>query len=273
MAVWSPQSISGGTCLPGPPSETVSEVPGMRFLLQAFVLAIATALSAQAQENIFLKIGEIPGESTAAGHEKEIEVLAWSWGLTNAGLGKAQWAHLNISKLVDKATPRFLSYATQGRVISNAVLTLTAGPSAREYYRVTLEDVRVSGAGFNGNFNVLGARETVGLAFSRMNVNYLVAAPDGTVKESVAANWNLLSNTGGTGGTAPINATFTFNAGASAGQLKWAAIAGKTYEVLLSTSPGGPFTTFGRYTADAATQMTVSVPFDQPRAFFRIRQL
>jgi type VI secretion system secreted protein Hcp len=36
--------------------------------------------------NIFAKIGDIKGESLDAKHKDEIEVLSFSWGVTNAGV-------------------------------------------------------------------------------------------------------------------------------------------------------------------------------------------
>ena len=35
--------------------------------------------------DIFAKIGDIKGESTDAKHKDEVEVLAWSWGVSHAG--------------------------------------------------------------------------------------------------------------------------------------------------------------------------------------------
>ena len=40
------------------------------------------ATSAVAATDIFAKIGDIKGESADDKHRDEIEVLAWSWGLT-----------------------------------------------------------------------------------------------------------------------------------------------------------------------------------------------
>ena len=37
--------------------------------------------------DIFAKIGDIKGESLDDKHKDEIEVLSWSWGVTNAGEG------------------------------------------------------------------------------------------------------------------------------------------------------------------------------------------
>ena len=36
---------------------------------------------------IFLKVGNIKGESTDEKHKEQIEVFNWSWGVTNAATG------------------------------------------------------------------------------------------------------------------------------------------------------------------------------------------
>ena len=33
----------------------------------------------------FLKLGDLKGESPVDGHEDEIQVLSWNWGMTQAG--------------------------------------------------------------------------------------------------------------------------------------------------------------------------------------------
>ena len=35
--------------------------------------------------DIFAKIGDIKGESLDSKHKSEVEVLSWSWGVTNSG--------------------------------------------------------------------------------------------------------------------------------------------------------------------------------------------
>ena len=41
---------------------------------------------------IFAKLGTIKGESTDAKHKDEIEVLSFSWGVTNSGeRGRRRW--------------------------------------------------------------------------------------------------------------------------------------------------------------------------------------
>jgi hypothetical protein len=60
------------------------------------------------------KIGDIKGRSLDSKHKDEIEVLSFSWGLTNganigagggAGAGKATFQDLTIVHTIDKASP------------------------------------------------------------------------------------------------------------------------------------------------------------------------
>src|SRR5262245_9652328 len=67
--------------------------------------------------DIFAKIGDIKGESLDDKHKGEIEVLSWSWGVTNgskitkgsgAGSGKAKFQDLSFTHKIDKASPLLL---------------------------------------------------------------------------------------------------------------------------------------------------------------------
>ena len=64
--------------------------------------------------SIFAKIGDIKGESLDSKHKDEVEVLSWSWGVTNSGAiragsgggtGKATFNDFNFTHHVDKASP------------------------------------------------------------------------------------------------------------------------------------------------------------------------
>ena len=68
--------------------------PNTRTMLFALAAA-AMAAPASAAVNAYLEIGPIKGESaTAASGGKQIEILSWSWGATNAGkYGAVSGAH------------------------------------------------------------------------------------------------------------------------------------------------------------------------------------
>ncbi|MGZ4959716.1 MAG: type VI secretion system tube protein Hcp, partial [Methylomonas sp.] len=61
--------------------------------------------------DMFLTIDKIKGESRYDKHPNEIDVLAWSWGVSNsgsahvgggAGAGKAHVQDLSFTKYIDK---------------------------------------------------------------------------------------------------------------------------------------------------------------------------
>ena len=69
--------------------------------------------------DMFLKITGIDGESQDKTHKNEIEILSFSWGVSNAGTGafgmgsgsgKASVSDINIMKHVDKSTPNLWKY-------------------------------------------------------------------------------------------------------------------------------------------------------------------
>ena len=52
-------------------------------------LALASAQASLAAVDYFLKIDGVEGEATAKGHEKEIEILSWSWGVSQSSAANA----------------------------------------------------------------------------------------------------------------------------------------------------------------------------------------
>ena len=63
--------------------------------------------------DIFIKIGDIKGESEDDKHKDEVEVMSWSWGMTQlgamgtgggGGMGKVSFSDLTFMHYVDKAS-------------------------------------------------------------------------------------------------------------------------------------------------------------------------
>src|SRR5262249_50401982 len=79
----------------------------------------------------FSNLQGIDGESVDAKHKGEIDVLAWSWGLSEeppqtgggGGVGKVKGKDLSIQKLVDLASPLLLLSSVDGKHISDGTLT------------------------------------------------------------------------------------------------------------------------------------------------------
>ena len=90
--------------------------------------------------DIFAKLGDIKGESVDDKHKDEIEVLSFSWGVTNAAggasaagsvaAGRATFHDLTIVHKIDKATPSLLRACATGTHLKDAI-AMIANPTVR----------------------------------------------------------------------------------------------------------------------------------------------
>ena len=106
--------------------------------------------------DIFAKLGDIKGESIDEKHKDEIEILSYSWGVTNsgtiaggagggAGAGKATFHDLAFAHHIDKATPQLLKACATGVHLKEATIThRKAGKGQQEYLIIKMNDVIVT---------------------------------------------------------------------------------------------------------------------------------
>ena len=80
----------------------------------------------------FLKLDGVKGESVSKGHQGEIDVLSWAWGLsqsgtthsgTGGGAGKVNVQDISFTHYVDAATPNLIQACCTGKHFASAVLT------------------------------------------------------------------------------------------------------------------------------------------------------
>lgn len=91
----------------------------MKSILATLVGAtLLAAVPAQAATDLYLNIAGIKGESTMKGYEGAIDVLAWSWGVSNSGTpfgaGKTNVQDLNWTQYLDSSYPQLFSKLTTG---------------------------------------------------------------------------------------------------------------------------------------------------------------
>ena len=74
--------------------------------------------------DMFLSLDGIKGESADKTQEGEIDVLAWSWGLSNTGTfhhgdgggaGKANFQDISFTKYIDKSSADLLYSCASGK--------------------------------------------------------------------------------------------------------------------------------------------------------------
>ncbi len=155
--------------------------------------------------DIFLKIKGVDGESDDSKHKKEIDVLAWSWGLSNsgsahvgggAGAGKVNVQDLSFTKWVDSATPKLVLACCNGSHYDEALLTVRkAGGSPVEYIKLKLQEVLITSISTGGSGGEDRLTENVTLNFAKFNLDYTPQDAKGAAGTAIPAGWDIAGNT------------------------------------------------------------------------------
>jgi type VI secretion system secreted protein Hcp len=151
--------------------------------------------------DIFAKIGDIKGESLDSKHKDEIEVLSYSWGVSNAGSmahgggggeGKASFHDISFVHNVDKASPVLLKSCATGTHLKEATITCRkAGKEQHEYLIVKMNDVIITGVTHGGSGDGGHMSENVSLAFAKVALEYKPQKPDGSLDAGVFFKYDI----------------------------------------------------------------------------------
>jgi len=156
--------------------------------------------------DMFMKIGDIKGESTDKVHKLEIDVLAWSWGISNSGTthmgggggsGKANVQDLSFTKYTDASSHALLLAATNGHHYPNAKLTVrkAGGKNAPvEYIKIEMDEVMITSVSCGGSGGEDRLTENVTLNFAKVKYEYTPQKPDGTAEATVSMTYDIASN-------------------------------------------------------------------------------
>jgi len=154
--------------------------------------------------DMFLKLTGIEGESTDAKHKGEIDVLAWSWGLsqpevpsggTGGGAGRVKIENLSVQKLVDLASPLLLLASAQGSHISDGTLTTRkAGKNGADFLLFKMTDVVVTSVQLGASKGDDNPAETVTLGFRKVEFDYQQIKSDGSSGAAKSFKWDVAAN-------------------------------------------------------------------------------
>jgi len=154
--------------------------------------------------DMFFKIGDLKGESVDDKHKGEIDVLAWSWGLsqsgtthmaTGGGAGKVNVQDISFTKYVDKSSPNLIQYCCNGKHFADALLTVRkAGENPLEYLKITIKDLMIAAVTTGGSGGEDRLTENVTLNFAEFKVEYTPQKKDGTGDAAVTVGWNISEN-------------------------------------------------------------------------------
>ena len=154
--------------------------------------------------DMFIKIGDIKGEAQDASHKDEIDVLAWSWGMSQSGTthtgsgggaGKVNVQDLSFTKYVDASSTALMVSACKGAHIKETKLTVRkAGSTPLEYIKITLTDCLVSSISTGGSGGEDRLTENVTLNFAKFKVEYTAQAATGGKAATTTAAWDIAAN-------------------------------------------------------------------------------
>ena len=170
---------------------------GFKGLVAAGLVAtsIASSTSVVSASDMFLKIGDIKGESQDLKHKDSIDVLSWSWG-TSTGTGRVKRGtiapqciqDLQLTKFVDKSTPQLIMAGVLGQVAKEATLTVRkSGGDQQDYLIIKMSDVLVTSYQTGGSAGSDSAQlvDHVVLNFSSIRGEYRPQSPDGKLGDAV----------------------------------------------------------------------------------------
>ena len=125
------------------------------------------------------KQGPLKGEVVAPGHEDEIGVIAWHWGVTAPtapgsarATGRRIYEALRIDKYVDASSTRLINALASNEELRSVTLNLRkAGTEEEDFFTIKLERARVVGSEIRSSPSG-GLYETVTFAYQKIEINY-----------------------------------------------------------------------------------------------------
>jgi type VI secretion system secreted protein Hcp len=163
-------------------------------LAPAWALALFLPAAAPAAVDMFLEVDNLKGESQNDSYKDQIDVLAFSWGVSNAKAAKANFQDLSLTKYVDKASPRLLELVASGQMTARAKLHVVRASNQQEFLRYCFTGIRftsLSGGGSGGE-----DRLTENITFSYQTIVERYEPQDETGKPlpPVFGGWDLINN-------------------------------------------------------------------------------
>lgn len=157
--------------------------------------------------DMFLKIGDIKGESADSKYKEWIPIESWSWGEAQtgsagrgagSGTGKVDMGDFQFSKFMDKSTPKLVLACANGQHIPTVeFVARKAGGDQNEYLKMKLSDVLISNYQTSGAGGGSLPSEAISLNFSKIEFEYLQQDSKGKTASAGKMNWDVRANKGG----------------------------------------------------------------------------
>jgi type VI secretion system secreted protein Hcp len=154
--------------------------------------------------DMFLKIKDVKGEAQDDKHKDTIDVLAWSWGMSNSGsthtgggsgAGKVNVQDISVTKYIDKSSPDLMKACCNGKHFETADLIVRkAGEKPVEYLTITMTDLIVTAVSTGGSGGEDRLTENVTLNFGAVKVKYIEQTAKGGEGAKPDMGWDIAAN-------------------------------------------------------------------------------
>jgi type VI secretion system secreted protein Hcp len=151
-----------------------------------------------------LELDGIKGESKDKSKPATIEIMSFSWGVSNpgtmaggggGGAGKASFSDISFMTEVNAASTSLFLRCANGKPITKATLHCRKqGDTPQEYYTVTLSDCILSSFQASGSSGSDLPTESFSLNFAKIEFEYKPQKEDGTLDTAVKSGWDLKQN-------------------------------------------------------------------------------
>lgn len=152
----------------------------------------------------FLKLDGVKGESQDAAYPDQIDVLSWSWGLSQsgsvhtgggAGSGKVSVQDISLTKYIDVSSPTLHLFCANGKHIAKGMLICRkAGENPLEYLKLDLEEIMVTSVQTGGSGGEDRLTENITLNFRKVKTTYTQQNKDGSKGAAPEMTWDIAKN-------------------------------------------------------------------------------
>jgi len=153
----------------------------------------------------FLDLKGIKGEAQDNKYKGWIDIHSWSFGSTQSGAGghagggsgagKVNMHDITVTKHTDSASADlFLKTCNGKHYDEGTIIARKAGEKPMEFLKIKLTQVFVTSYSLGGSHHDDTPTESVTLNFAKINMDYLVQKPDGSVSPAGQMGWDVAAN-------------------------------------------------------------------------------
>ncbi|MEG1610742.1 MAG: type VI secretion system tube protein Hcp [Bilophila sp.] len=154
--------------------------------------------------NTFLKLGDIEGESTISGFEKQIELVNFNnqfhqptapiRSSTGPTTGQAVHSMMNFTKYLDSSSPNICKALWSAKILDSVVITCCRmdNDTPIKFLEIAMENVVVAGYDLQGGGDL--PYEVISLNYATIKYTYIRQKEEGGPDGNIAASHDLKTN-------------------------------------------------------------------------------